>query len=65
MAAGKQLPENSEVQEHLGDLLARKGRYADAVAAWTRALHGDGQDIDKGALEKKINGAKGKIPNAK
>lgn len=65
VAAGKQLPENSEVQEHLGDLFARKGRFADAVAAWTRALNGDGQDIDKGAIEKKISGAKGKIPNAK
>ncbi len=65
VAAGKQLPENSEVQEHLGDLFARKGRYADAVAAWQRALNGDGQDIDKSSIEKKINGAKGKIPNAK
>ncbi len=65
VAAGKQLPENSEVQEHLGDLFARKGRYADAVAAWTRALNGDGQDIDKGALEKKIGNAKGKVQNAK
>jgi tetratricopeptide (TPR) repeat protein len=65
VAAGKQLPENSEVQEHLGDLFARKGRYADAVEAWQRALKGDGQDIDKGAIEKKINGVKGKIPNGK
>jgi tetratricopeptide (TPR) repeat protein len=65
VAAGKQLPENSEVQEHLGDLLARKGRYADAVAAWTRALNGDGQDIDKGSLEKKISNAKSRIQNAK
>jgi predicted negative regulator of RcsB-dependent stress response len=59
------MPENSEIQEHLGDLLARKGRYADAVAAWTRALNGDGQDIDKSALQKKISSAKGKMQNAK
>ena len=65
VAAGKQLPENSEVQEHLGDLFARKGRYADAVAAWQRALKGDGQDVDKGAIEKKISNAKGKMQNAK
>jgi len=65
VAAGKQLPENSEVQEHLGDLFARKGRYADAVAAWTRALNGDWQDVDKGGLEKKISSAKGKVQNAK
>ena len=65
VAAVKQMPENSEIQEHLGDLLARKGRYADAVAAWTRALNGDGQDIDKSALQKKISSAKGKMQNAK
>ena len=65
VAAVKQMPNNSEIQEHLGDLLARRGRYADAVAAWTRALQGDGQDIDKGAIEKKISSAKGKMPNAK
>jgi tetratricopeptide (TPR) repeat protein len=65
VAAGKQLPENSEVQEHLGDLFARKGRYAEAVAAWQRALSGDGQDVDKGAIEKKISNAKGRIQNAK
>jgi predicted negative regulator of RcsB-dependent stress response len=65
VAAVKQLPENSEIQDHLGDLFARRGRLADAVGAWTRALAGDGQDIDKDAIEKKISGAKGKIQNAK
>ena len=65
VAAVKQMPGNSEIQEHLGDLFARQGRYADAVAAWTRALNGDGQDVDKDAIEKKISGAKGKIPNGK
>ena len=59
------MPENSEIQEHLGDVLARKGRYADAVAAWTRALNGDGQDVDRAAIEKKIGNAKGKVQNAK
>jgi tetratricopeptide (TPR) repeat protein len=65
VAAVKQLPDNSEIQEHLGDLFARRGRFADAIAAWTRALAGDGQDIDKGAIEKKISSAKGKMQNAK
>jgi tetratricopeptide (TPR) repeat protein len=65
VAAGKQLPENSEVQEHLGDLFARKGRFAEAVAAWQRAINGDGQDVDKSAIEKKISNAKGKVQNAK
>ena len=65
VAAVKQMPENSEIQEQLGDVLARKGRYADAVAAWTRALNGDGQDVDRAAIEKKIGNAKGKVQNAK
>lgn len=52
-----QMPRNSEVQDHLGDLLARRGRLADAMAAWTRALDGDG-GIDRAAIEKKIADAK-------
>lgn len=65
VAAAKQLPQNSEVQEHLGDLYASRGRLADAVAAWTRALAGDGQDVDKTAIEAKISTAKGKLQNGK
>ena len=65
VAAVKQMPDNSEIQEHLGDLYARKGRMAEAVSAWTRALAGDGQDVDRGAIEKKISSAKGKVQNAK
>jgi Flp pilus assembly protein TadD len=65
VAAATRLPENSEVQDHLGDLYARRGRMAEAIDAWTRALKGDNQDVDKAAIEKKISGAKGKIQNAK
>jgi tetratricopeptide (TPR) repeat protein len=65
VAAVKQMPDNSEIQEHLGDLYARKGRFAEAVDAYSRALAGDGQDVDKASLEKKISSAKGRIPNAK
>jgi len=64
-AAATRLPANSEVQDHLGDLFARRGRFADAIGAWTRALEGDGQDVDKAAIEKKIANAKGKVQNAK
>jgi tetratricopeptide (TPR) repeat protein len=64
-AAAAKLPENSEIQDHLGDLHARKGRFAEAIAAWTRALNGDGQDIQRDAIEKKISNAKGKMQNAK
>ena len=65
VAAVKQMPGNSEIQEHLGDLFARQGRLADAIAAWTLALNGDGQDVDREAIEKKISSAKGKVSNEK
>jgi tetratricopeptide (TPR) repeat protein len=65
VAAAAKLPENSEIQDHLGDLHARKGRYAEAIAAWTRALKGDGTDIQRDAIEKKITSAKGKMQNSK
>ena len=58
--AAQQMPRNSTVQEHMGDILAKRGRWQEAVAAWTRALQGDGDDIDRTALEKKINDARGK-----
>jgi tetratricopeptide (TPR) repeat protein len=64
-AAARRLPENSEVQDHLGDVLARRGRLADAIVAWTRALDGDGQDVDKAGIEAKISNARGRLPNAK
>ena len=64
-AAAAKLPQNSEVQDHLGDLHARKGRLSEAIAAWTRALNGDGSDIQRDAIEKKISNAKGKMQNAK
>jgi predicted Zn-dependent protease len=64
-AAAAKLPQNSEVQDHLGDLHARKGRLSEAIAAWTRALNGDGSDIQRDAIEKKISNAKGKMQNSK
>jgi tetratricopeptide (TPR) repeat protein len=60
--AAEQLPRNAVVQDHLGDVLARIGRLQDAVAAWTRALSADGE-IDKAAIQKKIDDARSKIPN--
>ena len=48
------------IQDHHGDVLARRGRNADAVAAWERALAGDGDQIDRAAIEKKIKAARAK-----
>jgi tetratricopeptide (TPR) repeat protein len=65
LSAAQKMPENSEVQDHLGDLQARRNRWSEAIAAWNKALAGDGQDVEKAAIEKKISNAKGKIQNAK
>ena len=58
--ASEQMPRNSTVQEHMGDILAKRGHWQEAIAAWTRALEGDGETINKAALEKKISDARGK-----
>jgi Flp pilus assembly protein TadD len=59
--AAQQMPRNGTVQEHYGDVLAKRGRWQDAIAAWTRALQGDEGDINKAAVEKKIADARGKV----
>ncbi len=58
--AAAQLPRDSVVQDHWGDLLAKRGRHADAVDAWRRALAGDGDQIDRAAIERKIKDASNK-----
>jgi tetratricopeptide (TPR) repeat protein len=57
--AAAMLTGNSVIQDHHGDVLARQGRAVDAVAAWERALAGDGEEIDRAAIEKKIKAARG------
>jgi predicted negative regulator of RcsB-dependent stress response len=49
------------VQDHFGDVLAKRGRLPDAVDAWTRALDGDGTDVNRAEIQKKINDARSKI----
>ncbi|MEP6782837.1 MAG: tetratricopeptide repeat protein [Acidobacteriota bacterium] len=58
--AATALTGNSVIQDHHGDILAKRGHAADAVAAWGRALAGDGEQIDRAAIEKKIKAAKNK-----
>ena len=60
-AAGDQLQRNSVVQDHLGDLLNRLERYAEAIAAWRRALDGDGEEIEPAAIERKIMDAQRRL----
>ena len=42
-------------------MLAKRGRLPDAVDAWTRALEGDGTDIDRAEIQKKIDDARTKL----
>ena len=58
--AANTLTGNSVIQDHHGDLLARRGQTAAAIAAWERALAGDGEQIDRAAITKKIRDAKAK-----
>ena len=37
-------------------------RYDEAIAAWNRALAGDGDEIDHGDIDKKIRSARQKLP---
>ena len=60
--AADMLTTNSVVQEHYADVLFRAGRYDDAVAAWNRALAGDGDAIDRSDIDKKIRSARQKLP---
>ena len=56
--AATTLTGNSVIQDHHGDLLARRGQTAAAIAAWERALAGDGEQINRAAIEKKIKAAR-------
>ena len=59
--AAAKSPENSVIQDHLGDLRFRQQRFADAVIAWERALSGDGESIDRAAIEKKLQDARSRV----
>ncbi len=59
--ASEQMAWNSVVQDHFGDLLLRLGRYTDAIAAWERALAGDGDDIEPSIIERKIGDARRRL----
>ncbi len=59
-AADRQVT-NSVIQDHYGQVLFKLGRYDQAIAAWTRALAGDGDSIDRKDLDQKIRAAKQKL----
>src|SRR5262249_34042050 len=59
--AADQPKSNSVTQDHYGDVLYTLSRYDEAIAAWTRALAGDNDTIDRPAIDKKIRTAKQKL----
>lgn len=63
--AADQLRTNSVIQEHFGQVLFKLERYDEAIAAWTRALAGDGDSIDKTDVDRKIRAAKQKLNTRK
>src|SRR5262245_20215366 len=60
--AADQLKTNSVIQDHHGDVLFKLGRVDKAIAAWTRAISGDGDSVNRGDIDKKIKTAKQKLP---
>lgn len=56
--AADQLKTNSVVQDHYGDVLMKLGRFDEAIAAFNRALSGDGDSIDKAEVDRKIRAAR-------
>ena len=59
--ASDQLRSNSVVQDHLGDLMYELLRYREAIAAWERALAGDGEEINPATIEGKIRDASARV----
>ncbi len=59
--AAARLPDNSVIQDHLGDLRFRQKRFAEAVAAWERSLAGDGDSIDRAAIQTKLRDAQARV----
>jgi hypothetical protein len=42
-------------------VLFKLSRYDDAIAAWNRAIGGDGDSVDRAGIDKKIKTAKQKL----
>jgi len=59
--AAKKMPNNSVIQDHLGDLRFKQQRFADAAAAWERSLNGDGESIDRARIQKKLQDARSRM----
>ena len=56
--AAAALPANSVIQDHHGDLLAGQKKWAEAAAAYQRALDGDGESVERDRVTKKLQDAR-------
>ena len=63
-AAGK-LPGVSVIQDHFGDVLNKRGSLEEAIAAWQRALDGDGDSISRSVIDDKIKSARQRLGRKK
>ena len=59
--AAAKLPTVSVIQDHLGDLLNKRDLLAEAIAAWEKALDGDGDSISRPDIEDKIKSARQRL----
>ncbi len=59
--AAEKLPAVSVIQDHLGDLLSKRGSLDEAIAAWQKALDGDGDSISRSDIEGKIKSARQRL----
>jgi tetratricopeptide (TPR) repeat protein len=63
--AAEKLPTVSVIQDHLGDVLAKRGAFEEAITAWQKALDGDGDSISRSELEDKIRSARQRLDRKK
>jgi tetratricopeptide (TPR) repeat protein len=63
--AAKQLPTVSVIQDHLGDVLNKRGLYQEAIDAWQMAIDGDGESISRSELDGKIKSARQRLGRKK
>ncbi len=59
--ASEQMVRNSVIQDHLGDLLFRLGRYDEAIEAWETALAGDKAEVESSTIERKMEDARQRL----
>jgi tetratricopeptide (TPR) repeat protein len=59
--ASEQMERNSVIQDHLGDLLFKLGRYQEALSVWETALAGDGEGVALSDIEEKMGDARQRL----